>query len=253
MVYCRQVVFIVVFKYREVDNLQRCLFVFVGQIKVFIYFQAQCIYRVGNNFFVVGIEENYIVILRGSTIQDVFDDFCIKEFRYRVVDIFQIFRAFVNFDVSQIFRVVDFNEVIVFVDLFTGQRCVVRNAQSRYAIFRIVRRICKYSKFNRFQQISNVSQFYRVTQIRFIRIITAFCFRKGYYREIVQIYIFYFQLQMTYQRFYYFTYLRRGYERSFYIDLSKFRLTVSTQVFVTEVFNDLIVTVKIGYYQQLFE
>lgn len=121
MVYCCQVVFIVVFKYWEVDNLQWCLFVFVGQIKVFIYFQVQCIYCVGNNFFVVGIEENYIVILCGSMIQDVFDDFCIKEFCYWVVDIFQIFCVFVNFDVSQIFCVVDFNEVIIFVDLFMGQ------------------------------------------------------------------------------------------------------------------------------------
>ena len=58
---------------------------------------------------------------------------------------------------------------------------------------------------------------------------------------------------MTHQRFHHFTHLRRGHERSFHIDLSKFRLTVSTQVFVTEAFNDLIVTVKTGHHQQLFE
>ena len=58
---------------------------------------------------------------------------------------------------------------------------------------------------------------------------------------------------MTHQRFHHFTHLRRGHERSFHIDLSKFRLTVSTQVFVTEAFNDLIVAVKAGHHQQLFE
>ena len=253
MVHCRQAAFTVVFKHREVDNPQRCPFAFVGQTKVFTHFQAQCAHRVGNNFLVVGTEENHIAILRGSTIQDGFDDFCIKELRYRAVDTFQTFRAFVNFDVSQTFRAVDFNEVTVFVDLLTGQRCAARNAQSRYATFRIVRRTCKYSKLNRFQQISNVSQFHRVTQIRFIRTITAFCFRKGHYREIAQIHTLHFQPQMTHQRFHHFTHLRRGHERSFHIDLSKFRLTISAQVFVTEAFNDLIVTVKTGHHQQLFE
>ncbi|STL56013.1 Uncharacterised protein [Escherichia coli] len=76
----------------------------------------------------------------------------IKELRYRAVDTFQTFRAFVNFDVSQTFRAVDFNEVTVFVDLLTGQRCAARNAQSRYATFRIVRRTCKYSKLTDFSR-----------------------------------------------------------------------------------------------------
>ena len=58
---------------------------------------------------------------------------------------------------------------------------------------------------------------------------------------------------MTHQGFHDFTHLRRGHERSFHIDLGKFRLTISTQVFVTETLNDLIVAVETGHHQQLFE
>ena len=253
MVHCRQAAFTVVFKHREVDNPQRCPFAFVGQTKVFTHFQTQCAHRVGNNFLVISTEENHIAILRGSTIQDGFDDFSVEELRYRAVDTFQTFRTFVNFDVRQTFRAVDFNEVTVFVDLLTGQRCATRNTQSSNAAFRIVRRTCEYRELNGFQQISNVSQFHRVTQIRFIRTITAFCFRKGHYREITEIHALHFQPQMAYQRFHHFTHLRRGHERGFHIDLGEFRLTISTQVFVTEAFYNLIVAVKTRHHQQLFE
>lgn len=80
MVHCRQAAFTVVFKHREVDNPQRCPFAFVGQTKVFTHFQAQCAHRVGNNFLVVGTEENHIAILRGSTIRDGFDDSALRNF-----------------------------------------------------------------------------------------------------------------------------------------------------------------------------
>ena len=42
-------------------------------------------------------------------------------------------------------------------------------------------------------------------------------------------------------------------ERSFNIDLGEFGLAVSTQVFVTETFGDLVVAVKTRNHQQLFE
>ena len=253
MVHCRQAAFTVVFKHREVDNPQRRPFAFVDQTKVFTHFQAQCAHRVGNNFLVVGTEENHIAILRGSTIQDGFNDFSIEELSYRAVDTLQTFRTFVNFDVSQTFRAVDFDEVTVFIDLLTGQRCTARNTQSSDAAFRIVRWTREYRKFNRFQQIGNVGQFHRVTQIRFIGTVTAFGFRKGHYREIAQIHALHFQPQMTHQSFHYLTHLRRGHERSFHIDLGKFWLTVSTQVFVTEAFDYLIIAVETGHHQQLFE
>ena len=42
-------------------------------------------------------------------------------------------------------------------------------------------------------------------------------------------------------------------ERSFDIDLGEFRLAVCAQIFITETFGDLVVTVKAGNHQQLFE
>ncbi len=232
MVHCCHASFTLVLKDREVDNPQRFPFAFVGQTKVFTHFQAQCAHRVGNNYLVVGTEENHIAIFRARTLQDGIDDFCINEIRYRAVDTFQTFRAYVKFDVSQTLRAVEFNEVTVFVDLLTGQRSAARNTQSVNTANRIVLRTCKYCKHNRFQQIGNVGQFHRVTQIRFIRTITAFCLCKGHYRELAQIHALHFQPQMTHQRFHHFTHVRRGQERSFHLDLSKYRLTVSTQVFV---------------------
>ena len=42
-------------------------------------------------------------------------------------------------------------------------------------------------------------------------------------------------------------------ERGLNIDLSKFWLAVSTQVFVAETFSDLVVTIKARNHQQLFK
>ena len=42
-------------------------------------------------------------------------------------------------------------------------------------------------------------------------------------------------------------------ERCFNINLRKFRLTVCTKVFITEALHNLVVTVKAGHHQQLFE
>ena len=44
-----------------------------------------------------------------------------------------------------------------------------------------------------------------------------------------------------------------GHERCFNIDLREFGLAVCAQVFVTETFGDLVVTVKARHHQQLFE
>lgn len=42
-------------------------------------------------------------------------------------------------------------------------------------------------------------------------------------------------------------------KRHFAVDLGKFRLAVSTQIFIAETFRDLVITVETGDHQQLFE
>lgn len=253
MVYCCQVVFVVVFEYWEVDYLQWCLFVFVSQIQVFIQFQMQCVQCVGYYFFVVGVEEDYVFILCVGVVKDCFYDFSGQEFGYWVVDFVYVFGMFGYFNIGQFFCVVDFYKVVVFVNQFVGQRGFVWDVQGCYVFFWIVGWVGKDCEFYRFQQVGDVYQFYWVMQIWFIGVIVMFGFGEGYDWEFVQVDVFYFQLQLMYYCFYDFMYLWCGYKGGFYVDLGEFRLMVGMQVFIVEVFDDLIVVIEVGYYQQLFE
>lgn len=147
MVYCGQIVFVVVFEYWEVNYLQWCLFVFVGQVQVFVQFQMQCVQCISNYFFVICVEEDYVIVLCVGMFKDSVDDVGGQEFGYWIVNFVQIFCVFVNFDICQFFCVVDFNKVIVIVDLFMVKLCVVRYMQCCYVVFWIVSWVCEDCEF----------------------------------------------------------------------------------------------------------
>ncbi|MNV00917.1 hypothetical protein D3C71_911010 [compost metagenome] len=253
VVHCRQAAFTVFFKHWEINHPQRSPFGFVGQAQVFTQFEAQCAQRVGNHFLVVSAEEEHVAVLCASALKNRFHDVCVQEFRHRAGDPFDAFRTFGDFNISQAFRAVDFHEIAVVINLFTAQACATRNTQGSHAAFRIVSRAGEDGKFDCFQQVSDVHQLHRVTQVGFVRAVTTLCFCEGHDREIAQIHTFHVLPQTTYQRFHDFAHLWCGHEGSLDVDLGKFRLTVSAQVFVAEAFHDLIVAIETGHHQQLFE
>ena len=248
-----QAAFTVVFKHREVNNPQRCPFGFVGQAEVFAQLQTQRAHRIGNHFLVVCAEEDHVAILRAGALKDRFHDVRIQELRNRAGDPFQTFRTLGYFNIGQTFRAVDLNEVAVIVDLLTAQCRTARYAQGCNTAFRIVSRAGEYRELNGFHQVCNIHQLHRVTQVWFVGTVTTLGFGEGHDREIAQLDAFHVIPQATHQRFHHFTHLLGGHEGGFHIDLGEFWLTVSTQVFVAETFDYLIVAIETGHHQQLFE
>ena len=253
MVHRRQAAFAVVFEHREVDHPQRRPFALVSQTQVFTQLQTQRAQRVGHYFLVVGAEEDHVSILRAGAVKDRFHDFSGQEFGHRAVDPVHAFGTLGHFNIGQPFRAVDLHKVAVFVNQLAGQRGPARDAQGRHAPFRIVGRAGKDREFHRLQQVGDVHQLHRVTQIRFIGAIATFGFGEGHDRELAQVDAFHFQPQLTHHRLHDLTHLRRGHKGGFHVDLGEFRLTVGTQVFIAEAFDDLIVAVEAGHHQQLFE
>ena len=253
MVHRRQAAFAVVFEHREVDHPQRRPFALVSQAQVFTQLQTQRAQRVGHHFLIIGAEEDHVSVLRTGAVKDRFHDFSGEEFGHRAVDPVHAFGTLGHFNIGQPLRAVDLHKVAVFVNQLAGQRSPARNAQRRHAPFRIVGRAGKDRELHRFQQVGDVHQLHRVTQIRFIGTVATFGFGEGHDREIAQVDAFNLQPQLTHHRFHDLTHLRRGHKGGFHVDLGKFRLTVGTQVFIAEAFDDLIIAVEAGHHQQLFE
>ena len=248
-----QAAFTVIFKHREVDHPQRRPFAFVGQVQVFAKLQTQRAHRIRNHFLVVCAEEDHVAVLRAGALKDRFHDVRIQEFRHRAGDAFQTFCTLGHFNIGQTFRAVDLDEVAVVVNLLTAQGSTARNAQGSHAAFRIVSRASKDRELNGFHQVCHVHQLHRVTQVWFVRTVATLGFREGHDREIAQLNAFHVVPQATHQGFHHLTHLLSGHEGGFHIDLGKFWLTVSAQVFVAEAFHDLIVAIEAGHHQQLFE
>ena len=104
-----------------------------------------------------------------------------------------------------------------------------------------------------FHQVGQLGKFQVDAQSRFVRAVVEHGFRVRHAWEVAQIYIqgiFEDLFGHAFSDVHDFILVQ---ERGFQVDLSEFRLAVGTQVFVTETFGDLVVTVETGNHQQLFE
>ena len=159
----------------------------------------------------------------------------------------------IYFDVCQTFRAVDADKFSVFVDFFAAEFRAVRYAQSDYATAFHVGCATEDFEFFRFHQVGQLGKFQVDAHVRFVRAVVEHGFRIRHAWEVTQIHaqcVFEDLFSHAFGDVHDFILVQ---ERGFQVDLSEFRLAVGTQVFVTETFGDLVVTVETGNHQQLFE
>ena len=168
------------------------------------------------------------------------------------------FGFFIDLDVGETFGTIDSDELRISVDFGTWHATVfVRtagHAQTDHATAFHIRSAREHFEIDIFHHVSQLGEFELNTHVRFVG--AVFRHRGGeiHHRErIRQIDVECVLEGLANHAFKQIADFLFGHERSFAIDLGKFRLTISTQVFVAEAFGDLIVTIEVGHHQQLLE
>src|SRR5690606_17562100 len=198
-------------------------------------------------------KENDVASCSASALQYSFNYILRHELDDRRLQTFHASCQVVDLDPGQTFCTIDANKLGVLVDCAAGQGSTARYTQCDYAAARIVGRTGEDFKVDFFHQVSDVGELKIVTQIRFVGTKTTHCLGPGHAREFAQIHT---QVLLENSADHAFSnthdafFIHKG---CLDIDLGKFRLTVSTQVFVTEALGDLIITVDASHHQNLFE
>ena len=159
----------------------------------------------------------------------------------------------VHFDVSQAFGTVNANKFGIVVNHFARELGTAGYAQCDYTTTFHIGGSAEYFQLFAFHQFGQLGEFERHAHIGFVRTIVEHGIGKQHTREIAEFHaqsVFKHLLGHAFGDVHDFVFVQ---ERSFDIDLSKFRLAVGTQIFVAEAFGDLVITVETGHHQQLFK
>ena len=205
--------------------------------------------RLGNHLGLVGAKEHDIAIHRANTVKDhiqaglgdILDD--------RRLQPLNTLGALIDLDIGQTLGAVDTHVLGVIVDLLARHARAARDAQCGYTALGIVGRTGEDLEFHILELIFNIHQFQRNAQIRLVRTITAHGFGERHMREVSELDIQHFLEQLAHHAFGQADDVLLIHKAGFNVDLGKFRLTVSTQIFITEALGDLVVTVKAGHHQ----
>ncbi|MNH71776.1 hypothetical protein D3C73_239280 [compost metagenome] len=243
---------VVFFEHREVDDPHwRPL---AGQqLEVVTELDAQCAQSFADDLGLVGAEEHDVAIDCANAIEDHVELVFRDVFHDRRLQTVNTGSALVDLDVRQALGTVDADELGVVVDLLARHARPARYAQGGDTAFRVVGRAAEHLEVDFLELIGHVHQFQRVTQVWLVGTVAAHGFFEGHVRELAEFQAQHFLEQVADHL------LGQAHDLFFIeeagldVDLGEFRLTVGTQVFVTEALGDLVVTVEAGHHQQLLE
>ena len=250
--------FLVVLEHREVDDPQRSPSFFKQTVRFAEFgmtdFQTQSAEGVENDLLAVGAKENDVAVLSTGSFDDGLEDIVGKVLNDRALETFSSGLDVINFDVGQPLGTVNLNEFGVAVDFAAGHGSAVRNAESHDAAVVEFGSGSEDLKVNVAHQIGEICEFELDAKVGLVGTVVVHCIRPQHDRErIGQVDIDGFFEDGADQLFHQGADFNFVQEAGFNIHLSEFRLTVSTKVFVTEAFNDLVVAVKACAHQHLFE
>ncbi|RMR55269.1 hypothetical protein ALP83_05645 [Pseudomonas syringae pv. actinidiae] len=252
MVQCGEAAVVVFFEHREVDDPHRCPLARV-QLEVVTDLDAQRAKSFADDLELVRAEENDIAIDRTHAIKDDVQVVFRDELDDRRLQAFRPLRALVDLDVGQALGTIDADEFGVVVDLAARHAGSARHTQCGNTPFGVVGRTAEHLELDAGELIGNIHQFQRVTQVWLVGAVAAHGFFEGHVREITELQVQDFLEQLTNHLLGQTDDVLFIEETGLDVDLSEFRLTVGTQVFVAEALGDLIVAVKASHHQQLLE
>ena len=217
-------------------------------------FQTQSAEGVENDLLTVGTEENDISVLCTGSFDDGLEDIVGKVLNDRALEAFPAGLDVVNFDVGQTFGTVDLDEVGVAVDFAARHGGTVRNTEGHDAAVVEFGSGSEDLKVNVAHQICKICEFELDAKVRFVGAVVVHSIRPQHDGErIGQIDVNGFFEDSADQLFHQGADFNFVQEAGFNIHLGEFRLTIGTEVFVTEALNDLVVAVKACAHQHLFE
>ena len=158
-----------------------------------------------------------------------------------------------NLNPSQAFCTVNANEVNQCVTFTTRNVCIAFYVNSfNYAT--VFDNLVKYFEVGIFNSVNHVDEFHTETEVRFVAAITIHSFIPS--QTLERSFDFFAKSafeDVSDEAFHQFEDFVHFHEGHFHVQLGEFRLTISTEVFVTEATCDLEVSFHTGNHQQLFE
>ena len=134
------------------------------------------------------------------------------------------------------------------IELFSSVGITTSNIDCNYAIS-----IVKYPKSVSFGDFVDIDQLHTKTHVWFIATKPPYSLIIGQYRNISKVNIFNFFKHRTNHPFKCGEYIVSFYKTHFAIDLSKFGLTVCSEVFISKTLYNLVILVQSTHHEQLFE
>ena len=245
---CETVLFFTPLKKWEFRYPNETIFILVKQIHLFCKFQTKCTKYIINQFLLVRSEQKQVTCFTiHSSYQSIHLFICHKFGKRRFSC-----AIFSNCNVCKTFCTVTFSKLNQFVNFLTWHSalsfCI--DTTNTAAIFQ---RRSKHAESTVFNYITYIMKFHSETHIRFIRTKSVHSFLPcDTLNWKFYINIKYFLEQISKESLIYIDYVINIYKREFHIDLSKFRLSVRTKVFVTETSCNLDITVITRAHQKLF-
>ena len=241
--------FFIVFEHWEICYPSESQFVFVDKIHTTTHFKTKFAQSFGYYSRFVGNHEYQIARFCLHFFTDSTNRIFTQEFHDLGFDS----AVFVEACPCKTFSAVLTNIVYEVIKFTTRNTCVARyyNTFNHAAV---VDNGTEYFKFSSANQICYVGEFHTETKVRFIGtvFIHGFVPSNTSHRNLnINVHSrFKYVFNQTFQGFQNLFLIN---EAHFQVELSKFRLTVGTQVFITETTNDLEVFFITGYHQDLFK
>ena len=234
---------------RELGNPYETVFVLVEKSHLLCQFQTKCAKNVPNNLVAVCCEEKKVSSLSVHGFDEGFHLLLCHKFgegRFPA-------SILMDCNVCKTFCTVTFRKLNELVD-FLSRHCALSlcvNTADRTAVFKCA---LKYNELGIFYGLGNINQLHTETQVRFVGTETVHSLFPGHSldRELYLNAEHLFE-QMCQQSLIDIDNIIYINESKLHIDLGELRLTVGTQVLVTETFYDLDITVIAGAHQKLFE
>src|SRR5690606_7325074 len=252
VVQCTDAAVIVLFKHREVDYPQGSPLT-GKQIEVVAQLDPQRTQGFADDLGGVGTKEHDITVFCLNPVQNRLHLVFGNKLQNRRLEPFHAFAALVDLDVGQPFGAIDTDILGVVVNFLTGQLAPLGQAQCRHAAVGIISRATEHLELHILEQALHINQLQGDPHVRLVGAIAAHGLGVAHPGEVTQLHIQHFLEQGTDHAFsdshdFLFTE-----ETGFDINLGEFRLTIGPQVFVTETFGDLVITVKARHHQQLLK
>ena len=216
--------------------------------------QTESAERIPDDLLLVRAEENDVAIIRAGAFNHGIQELVGEVLHDRALETFAALRLFVHLDVGKTLGAVDLDELGVGVNLGTGQLAALRHVHGDNLA---VRHGCGIGEHLEARVLAEVRDFLELkgdTEVRLVGAVLRHRVIPAHNRVRIREFNAEHFLKHTADHLFEHVadfFLRE--EGGFNIDLSEFRLTVSTEVFVAEALDDLIVTVETGDHQHLLE